>query len=91
MSSNTTNSGPIVSHRLGGWLPQDQGVLQAWIATKIAAVEQSRADVTLAPVIQEFQQLIESDPLIYQGFHEMFDQVPTKPPYDNDPTGQPQV
>lgn len=25
------------------------------------------------------------------GFHEMFEQVPTKPPYDKDPTGKPQV
>jgi len=25
------------------------------------------------------------------GFHQMFEQVPTKPPYNNDPTGKPQV
>ncbi|KAK0491955.1 phosphatidylserine decarboxylase-like protein [Armillaria luteobubalina] len=29
--------------------------------------------------------------LIYMGFHQMFEQVPTKPPYNNDPAGKPQV
>lgn len=43
------------------------------------------------PVIQEFKELIETDPAIYMLFHQMFHQVPLKPPYDNDPTGKPQV
>ncbi|PWW73985.1 hypothetical protein C7212DRAFT_365481 [Tuber magnatum] len=42
-------------------------------------------------VIQEFKELIETDPAIYMLFHQMFHQVPLKPPYDNDPTGKPQV
>lgn len=39
----------------------------------------------LSPVIQEFKNLIESDANIWTGFHQMFDQVPQYPPYNNDP------
>ncbi|PCH42429.1 phosphatidylserine decarboxylase protein [Wolfiporia cocos MD-104 SS10] len=82
-----------VPYRVGGWLPRDQRILERWLAKRIAAVEERwrRADESLHPVIQEFQALIEGDPIIYMGFHEMFEQVPTKPPYNNDPTGKPQV
>jgi phosphatidylserine decarboxylase len=45
----------------------------------------------LHPVIEEFKALIESEAEIYMLFHQMFTQVPHKPPYDQDPTGKPQV
>ncbi|CCL99549.1 uncharacterized protein FIBRA_01567 [Fibroporia radiculosa] len=80
----------FVAHRVGGWLPQDHSVLRAWLADKIKALE--TFDGVFDPVITEFQELIENNPEIYQGFHRMFDEVPAKPPYNNDPTGlQPQV
>lgn len=43
------------------------------------------------PVIQTFQRVIEEDPILFLGFHQMFDQVPHEPPYDKDPNGDPQV
>jgi Phophatidylserine decarboxylase len=43
------------------------------------------------PVIQEFQRVIEEDPILYLGFHQMFAQVPHEPRYDKDPNGDPQV
>ena len=45
----------------------------------------------LLDAVQEFKDFIERDPVIYMGFHQMCEQVPTVPPYVNDPTGQPQV
>lgn len=84
----------LVSHRIGGWLPRDHRVLEEWLAKRIAEVEtrwKTHADLPLHPVIQEFQDLIEGDPAVYMGFHQMFEQVPTKPPYNKDPTGKPQV
>ena len=85
-----------VPHRVGGWLPRDNRVLERWLAERIATVEERLKDRSkwhLHPwtVIQEFQALIEGDAIIYMGFHQMFEQVPTKPPYNNDPTGKPQV
>jgi len=82
----------LIRHRVGGWLPKDQRVLERWLAKKIAKVDSpERRAKAFHPVIQEFQTLIETDAEIWMGFHQMFEQVPTKPPYDNDPTGQPQV
>lgn len=81
-----------VHHRVGGWLPRDQRVLEAWLDKKIKALEErNRKAADWQPVILEFQQLIENNAEIYMGFHQMFEQVPLKPPYNNDPTGKPQV
>ena len=60
----------------------------------IAYVEHpTRIDTEFHPVIKEFQAFIEGDPVVYMGFHQMFEQVPNKYPYNNDPRGEghPQV
>ncbi|KIK54435.1 hypothetical protein GYMLUDRAFT_177372 [Collybiopsis luxurians FD-317 M1] len=83
----------IVHHRVGDWLPKDHRVIQRWINKKLAKVAERRRrrDFEWHPVIQEFQQLIENDADLWMNFHAMFEQVPTKPPYNNDPTGRPQI
>ncbi|PWW79444.1 hypothetical protein C7212DRAFT_275589 [Tuber magnatum] len=43
------------------------------------------------PVVEEFKDMIENDPIIYMPFHQMFSQIPNKPPFDRDPNGNPQV
>ena len=93
MASNNIPRNKLVPHHVGGWLPKDHRVIEKWLSKKIAKVEKQAADGDehLAPVILEFKRFIESDPIIYMGFHQMFEQVPTKPPYDKDPTGKPQV
>jgi phosphatidylserine decarboxylase len=66
--------------------------LQSWLDKKIKKAEaRQRTPESFVPVIREFQHLIESDPEIYMGFHQMFEQVPLKPPYNNDPTGKCQI
>ncbi len=79
----------VVEHRNGGWLPRDQRVVARWIANKIA--QSAGKTQESHPVIQDFQTLIEQDAEIYMGFPQMFAQVPTKLPYNNDPTGKRQV
>ena len=86
--------GMLILHRFGGWLPRDHRVLQRWVAKRVAKVDermQKGVKVEFDPCIQAFQDTIESSSPIYMGFHEMFNQVPDKPPYDKDPTGKPQV
>ncbi len=79
----------VVEHRIGGWLPRDHRVLERWLAKKIEQCSAKTQD--FHPVIQEFKNLIEQDAESYMGFHQMFEQVPTKPPYNNDPAGKSQV
>lgn len=76
-------------HRVGKWLPADQHVLEGWLADLIDHV--TRHPAPLHPVIEDFKALIEGDAQVYMLFHMMFEQVPTKPPYNKDPTGKPQV
>ncbi|MEI6361993.1 MAG: phosphatidylserine decarboxylase family protein [Actinomycetes bacterium] len=76
-------------YRVGRWLPQDQRVLDQWLAELVEKVDQTTEP--LRPVMQELQDLIESDPTLYMYFHMMFEQVPDHPPYNRTPTGSPQV
>jgi phosphatidylserine decarboxylase len=75
--------------RVGKWLPSDKLFMDNWIKNLI--VEADLKNAALLPVMQEFKDLIESDPTIYMLFNQMFSQVPKKPLYHNDPTGKPQV
>lgn len=73
------------------WLPQ------TWLpdARTMKLIKEvqfiNKAPDELSPVIQEFKNLIEGDPVIRMGFQQMFDQVPQRTPYDNDPINRPQV
>lgn len=75
--------------RVGEWLPSDHAILETWLTRLIARVD--RQPKPLHPVIEDFKDLIESDPEIFMYFHLMFTEVPKKPPYNKDPDGKPQV
>ncbi|WP_031479252.1 phosphatidylserine decarboxylase family protein [Maridesulfovibrio frigidus] len=83
-------SSKTAPYRVGKWLPSDQKVLTDWRADLIGETD-AAGKVVLLPVIQEFKDMIESDPELFMLFTEMFNQVPRKPPYDKDPTGKPQI
>lgn len=75
-------------HRAGGWMPSNQEVLNTWMAQLIKEVDETKP---LATVIEKFKTLIESDPVIYMYFNQMFDQVPNKGKFRKNPMGGPQV
>ncbi|MCF7837927.1 MAG: phosphatidylserine decarboxylase family protein [Candidatus Marinimicrobia bacterium] len=81
---------PPAPSRVGQRLPADQQVLTQWIDRQAQPVAEA-GEAPLLPVVQELQDLIESDPVLFMLFTQMFEQVPRKPPYLNDPTGQPQI
>nr|WP_294937637.1 phosphatidylserine decarboxylase family protein [uncultured Flavobacterium sp.] len=76
-------------YRVGKWLPTDQAILDSWLNNLI--LESQTLRKPLLPVIQEFKDLIENDTELFMLCNQMFEQVPHKPPYNNDPTGKPQV
>lgn len=76
-------------HRAGNWLPSNQEVLNTWMAQLIKEVDEREEE--LADVIKDFKKLIESDPVIYMYFNQMFDQVPNKGKFKKTPMGEPQV
>jgi phosphatidylserine decarboxylase len=88
-TASETSAGKAAPFRVGEWLPSDQAVLEHWLADLINEVDANEA--ALQPVIEEFKELIERDPELYMLFNQMFEQVPHKPPYNQSPSGKPQV
>ena len=78
-----------VPYRVGKWLPSDQAVLDKWLHQLITDENGNIAE--LLPVVKEFRDLIEGSPELYVLFHQMFEQIPQKAPYNNDPAGKPQI
>ena len=67
--------------RRAGWLPDDQDDLESWIAGHRERVDARGDDVELHPVLVEFQELIDTDPLVRMYMHQMISQVPTTKQY----------
>ncbi|MFW5487081.1 MAG: phosphatidylserine decarboxylase family protein [Desulfovibrio sp.] len=90
LSARSATSDQPTPYKVGEWLPSDQTTLEDW-QTNIIRATKAKGDVPLIPVIQEFKDLIENDPQLFMLFTQMFQQIPTKPPYNEDPTKKPQV
>jgi len=66
------DSAASLTHRLGGWLPVDPRHLSKWLESNIAEAEQRNA--SLHPVVREFRDMIENDPVMNMYFTLMFEQ-----------------
>jgi phosphatidylserine decarboxylase len=82
-------------HRVGNWLPENHAVIKDWLERLIKSVDKKkqlyRGIIEFDKSIDEFRKLIEGDPTLRMLASLMFDEVPTKPPYDKDPIGNKQV
>lgn len=67
--------------RRAGWLPQDHDELESWLAGHRKRVEDKGKGVPLHPVLTEFRQLIDTDPVVCMYLHQMIEQVPRGKPY----------
>lgn len=77
----TTHSDGVDVRRRAGWLPDDQEDLEAWLAGHRERVEAKGEQVVLHPVLVEFQELIDSDPVVRMYLNQMIAQVPSTKPY----------
>jgi phosphatidylserine decarboxylase len=66
-----------LTSRHGGWLPADPSDLNDWHSATIEQAEKKKAP--FHPVIEEFQRLIENDPVVFMYFTLMFEQQPRFP------------
>lgn len=80
---------PFIHGRLGHWMPKDHQVHRDWLGKIIKDVDAS--DKPLHPVIQEFQQMVETNSRVYMLLESMFEEVPHKEPYNKDPIGRPEI
>jgi phosphatidylserine decarboxylase len=67
--------------RRAGWLPDDQDDLESWLAGHRKRVEARGEQVVLHPVLTEFQELIDTDPVVRMYMNQMIAEVPTTKPY----------
>ena len=72
------DSAASLTSRLGGWLPVDPRHLSKWLESNIAEAEQRNA--SLHPVVREFRDMIENDPVMNMYFTLMFEQQPRSAP-----------
>ncbi|MDD4868611.1 MAG: phosphatidylserine decarboxylase family protein, partial [Mycobacterium sp.] len=62
--------------RRAGWLPLDQNDLESWLEGHRERVEAKGEQVALHPVLTEFHELIDTDPVVRLYVNEMIAQVP---------------
>ena len=55
--------------------------MESWLAGHRRRVEARGEQVVLHPVVEEFQQLIDTDPVVRLYMNQMIDQVPSTKPY----------
>jgi phosphatidylserine decarboxylase len=77
-----SSDGTVVDTRKqAGWLPQGQDGLEAWLAGHAEKVATRGEQITLHPVIREFQELLAADPTFRMSVDEMIRQTRvSKPP-----------
>jgi phosphatidylserine decarboxylase len=67
--------------RTAGWLPAEQEDLESWLAGHGDRVEARGEQIVLHPVLEEFRDLIDGDPVVRMYVHQMIAQVPSTKPY----------
>jgi phosphatidylserine decarboxylase len=72
----TSSSEPVDVRRRAGWLPQNQDDLESWLDGHRQRVEARGDQIVLAPVLVEFQKLVDSDAIVRMHLNEMIAQVP---------------
>jgi hypothetical protein len=77
----TTPPHAVDVRRQAGWLPEKHEDLEAWLDGQRQRVEARGEQIVLHPVITEFRELIDSDPLVRMYLNQMIAQVPTTKPY----------
>ena len=71
----TTPPHAVDVRRRAGWLPEDQDDLESWLDGHRERVEARGEQVVLHPVLTEFQELIDADPVVRMYIHQMIAQV----------------
>lgn len=78
------------AHRIGGWLPHDPKLIKRFVDDVVRRATQAVAK-DLSPPVQALSQLYYNNPIVYMLFNQMLSEVPNKPPYDKDPSLQPEI
>ena len=81
MTTGPTGPTAVDVRRAAGWLPDDQQDLEAWLEGHRELVRAKGPQVVLHPVIAEFRDLLEGDPVLRMYAERMIEEVPRAKPY----------
>jgi phosphatidylserine decarboxylase len=81
VSPMTTLPHALDIRRQAGWLPEDHEDLEAWLDDRRQRMEARGEQIALHPVITEFQERIDNEPLVRMYVNQMIAQVPTTKAY----------
>ncbi len=81
LAAVTTPPHELDARRRAGWLPHEQDDLEAWLSGHRERVAARGEQVVLDPVLVEFQELMEHDPVVRMYMNQMIEQVPTTKRY----------
>jgi phosphatidylserine decarboxylase len=76
-----TGSAGVDVRRRAGWLPDDQDSLEAWLAGHRERVETKGEHVVLHPVLGEFRDLLDREPVLRMYVERMIEEVPRSKAY----------
>ncbi|KAI0897848.1 Phophatidylserine decarboxylase-domain-containing protein [Annulohypoxylon nitens] len=77
--------------RMGGWSPNDSKDSVEWTREFVSKLDSRHAPVDWPKTIKDLYDLIESTAELRMLASAMFDEVPTKPPYNKDPLKHRQI
>jgi phosphatidylserine decarboxylase len=77
----TTDPHGLDVRRRAGWFPESQEDLESWLDGHRERAEARGEPVVLHPVLTEFQELIDTDPVVRMYLDQMIAQVPETKPY----------
>ncbi|KAL7942613.1 phosphatidylserine decarboxylase family protein [Trichoderma barbatum] len=81
--------------RIGGWLPENNNVVVDWLRGLLEEIEEDKKKLNgplkLSKEVQDLKDLVESSPELRMLAQAMLDEVPNKPPYNDDPVGNKQI
>ncbi len=77
----TTSPHAADVRRRAGWLPENQDELESWLDGHRERATAKGEQVVLHPVLTEFQELIDTDPVVRMYISQMIAQVPNTKPY----------
>ncbi len=72
-----TSIQPTDVRRQAGWFPQQQDDLEAWLEGHRERVRSRGDQAVLHPVLVDFEQLLDADPILRMHVNEMINQVPS--------------
>lgn len=83
-------------HRVGGWLPKNPKLIVGYLRDLVSEVNKHKlsapkGSLRLSGPIQDLKDLIESSAELRMLAQAMFDEVPDKAPYNEDPVGNKQI